>query len=213
MQTRHYSLLDHFIKHIDQGIRTVFATASPSRPNPAENVAEAHFSAKERSQSAALMRVNHAGEVSAQALYHAQALTAKSHGVKKAMQQAALEENDHLAWCEQRVQELGSHTSYLSPLWYMGSFTLGVCAGWAGDKWNLGFLAETERQVVNHLDHHLEQLPSNDQRTQHILEQMRADEAHHATTACTAGAAELPRPIKILMRGFSKVMTTTAYWI
>jgi ubiquinone biosynthesis monooxygenase Coq7 len=213
MNTRGYSPLDHFINHIDQGIRTVFAQAIPTRNNPAQKTTEARLSVQDARQSAALMRVNHAGEVSAQALYHAQALTAKSPAVKKAMEQAAIEENDHLAWCEQRLQELNNHTSYLNPLWYAGSFAMGVCAGWAGDQWNLGFLAETERQVVKHLDQHLEQLSKADKKSRQILTKMREDEAHHATTASTAGAAELPTPIKLMMRGFSKVMTRVAYWI
>jgi len=214
MSTRQYSPLDRFLSHLDQGIRTVFASANPARMNPAQKITEPPIlSTKQRHQSAALMRVNHAGEVSAQALYHAQALTARSNRVRKSMQQAALEENDHLAWCEQRLQELNSHTSYLNPLWYAGSFAIGVCAGWAGDQWNLGFLAETERQVVKHLDQHLQQLPTVDEKSHQILTQMREDEAHHATTACTAGAAELPLPVKIMMRGFSKVMTRTAYWV
>ncbi len=213
MSTRQYSPLDHFITHIDQGIRTVFSQAIPARSNPAQKTIESPLPIEASRQSAALMRVNHAGEVSAQALYHAQALTAKSPAVKQAMQQAALEENDHLAWCEQRLDELNSHASYLNPLWYVGSFAMGVCAGWAGDKWNLGFLAETERQVVNHLGEHLERLPSADKKSREILVQMKMDEAQHASTACTAGAAELPTPIKFMMRGFSKVMTRVAYWV
>lgn len=213
MNTRQYSPFDRLLIHLDESIRTVFAPATPTRANPAEGVVPAELSAQECRKSAALMRVNHAGEISAQALYHAQALTAKSPSVAHAMQQAAIEENDHLAWCAQRVQELESHTSFLNPLWYIGAFTMGVCAGLAGDKWNLGFLAETERQVVDHLDQHLERLPQADKKSQQILMQMREDEAHHATTACTAGAAELPLPIKVLMRGFSKVMTRVAYWV
>jgi len=222
---RQYSFIDHLVMQLDQGIRTVFAPAIEARKNPAaigganvEHVGWAKESVsfndrRAHQLSSRLMRVNHAGEISAQALYHAQALTAKSPQVALAMQQAAAEENDHLAWCEQRLKELDEHTSYLNPLWYMGSFMMGICAGLAGDKWNLGFLAETERQVVNHLDKHLAELPLDDQKSRLILEQMREDEAHHATTACTAGAAELPVVIKKMMRGFSKVMTQTAYWI
>lgn len=213
MNTRQYSFLDNLITHLDQSVRTVFAPTIATRANPAQAVAESKLSTQVRRQSAALMRVNHAGEVSAQALYHAQALTARSKKVRKAMQQAALEENDHLAWCKQRVQELESHTSYLNPLWYIGSFAIGVCAGWAGDKWNLGFLAETEKQVVKHLEQHLDRLSTDDQKSHQILVQMQEDEAHHASMAYTAGAAELPILVKVMMYGFSKVMTRTAYWI
>jgi len=210
---RQYSPLDRLLIQLDQGIRTISTPATATRVNPAKNIEPTPLSAPEKQCSIALMRINHAGEVSAQALYHAQALTAKSAAVRQAMQQAALEENDHLAWCEQRIQVLNGRTSYLNPLWYVGSFAIGVCAGLAGDQWNLGFLAETERQVVQHLDRHLARLPTTDQKSRQILIQMREDEAHHATTACTAGAAKLPWLIKIMMRGFSKIMTSTAYWI
>lgn len=209
--SRHYSPLDRCLIQLDSSLRTIFAKAAAERENPAQHITEPSLTAEQCRQSSALMRVNHAGEVSAQALYHAQALTARSPLVKHAMQQAALEENDHLAWCEQRLHELGGRTSYLNPLWYMGSFAIGICAGLAGDHWNLGFLAETERQVVKHLDDHLERLPAVDIKTQHILTQMRADEAHHATTAWTAGAVELPPLVKKVMGIFSKVMTRTAY--
>lgn len=206
-------MIDRFIQHIDQGLRTVFAPACAERINPAQTITPTALSIEERHQSAALMRVNHAGEVSAQALYHAQALTTRSDALGCAMQQAAQEENDHLAWCEQRLKELGGHTSYLNPLWYVGSFAIGICAGLAGDQWNLGFLAETERQVVKHLDRHLQQLSPADEKSYQVLIQMRQDEAQHATTACTAGAAELPFLVKGAMRCFSKVMTRVAYWI
>ena len=159
------------------------------------------------------MRVNHAGEIAAQALYKAQALTARDDELKKTMKQSADEEIDHLDWCELRLKELGDHTSYLGPVWYLGSFGLGVVAGCFGDKWNLGFLAETEYQVVRHLDAHLEQLPMNDDRSRAILEQMREDELHHATTDETAGAKSLPKGVKRLMSYASKVMTKTAYRI
>ena len=159
------------------------------------------------------MRINHSGEVSAQALYHAQALTAQSVQVKQAMQQAAEEENDHLAWCAERLQQLSTRPSYLNPLWYMGSFAIGVCAGYKGDKWNLGFLAETERQVVKHLSQHQKILPQQDTKSHAIIEQMLIDESEHATTATNNGAASLPLPIKWLMRGMSRVMTKTTYWL
>jgi ubiquinone biosynthesis monooxygenase Coq7 len=159
------------------------------------------------------MRVNHAGEVSAQALYQGQGLTARDPAVREAMAEAADEEVDHLAWCEERLDELRSHTSYLNPFWYLGSFSIGACAGLCGDRWSLGFVAETERQVVRHLESHLQQLPAADERSRRILAQMQEDEARHATTALEAGGAELPRPIRSLMQLCSRVMTTTAYYL
>ena len=211
---RHYSLLDHCLTQLDKGVRTVFSKAVSARPNPAQDITKVtSLSEKEKRHNAGLMRVNHAGEISAQALYHAQALTARSLNVQIAMEQAASEENDHLAWCEQRLSAFSSHTSYLNPFWYVGSFGIGLCAGLAGDRWSLGFLAETEKQVVKHLNKHLKSLSISDIPSRKILVQMREDEACHATTAYTAGANELPQIIKVLMRLFSKVMTTTAYWI
>jgi len=160
-----------------------------------------------------MMRINHTGEVCAQALYQGQSLTARLERVRDGMEQAAQEENDHLAWCEQRIHELGSHTSYLSPVFYAGSFALGALAGAVGDKWSLGFVAETERQVVKHLDGHLQTLSPQDQKSRTILEQMRLDELHHGTKAQEAGGAELPTPVKRLMQAMSKVMTGTTYWV
>jgi ubiquinone biosynthesis monooxygenase Coq7 len=159
------------------------------------------------------MRINHSGEVAAQALYQGQALTARLPGVRDKMERAAEEENDHLVWCERRINELGSHKSYLNPFWYAGSFAIGALAGAAGDKWSLGFVAETERQVVRHLDEHLSRLPEHDQRSRAVLEQMKEDEGHHATVALEAGGAELPEPVKKLMSLTSRVMTRTAYWV
>jgi ubiquinone biosynthesis monooxygenase Coq7 len=159
------------------------------------------------------MRVNHAGEVAAQALYQGQALTAKNKSVQDKLKQAAEEENDHLAWCRKRVNELGEQTSIFDPLWYAGSLTIGAAAGLAGDKWNLGFLAETEKQVVKHIDKHLEKLPPDDHKTRAILEQMHEDENQHATTAIEQGGAELPEPIKQGMQLVSKVMTKASFWI
>jgi 3-demethoxyubiquinol 3-hydroxylase len=159
------------------------------------------------------MRVNHSGEVAAQALYQGQALTARLDQVRDKMTEAAQEENDHLAWTEARVRELGGHLSYLNPVWYLGSFLIGAAAGAAGDRWSLGFVAETEHQVVAHLDRHLARLPAQDARSRAILEQMRVDEARHATVALEAGAAALPEPVKRLMGLASQVMTRTAYWI
>ena len=157
-----------------------------------------------------MMRVNHTGEVCAQALYQAQAITARSDAVRKAMECAANEENDHLSWCEERLTQLDSHKSYLNPVWYCGSFIIGTLFGLVGDRWNLGFLAETERQVVEHLDNHLKKLPVDDHRSRVILEQMRDDEANHATGAVKAGARELPDPVKRMMALAAKIMTTTA---
>lgn len=211
---RNFSLLDRLIEQVDQGLR-LLAGPNPGseRSNPAEAQPEPSLDAGERVLCGRLMRVNHAGEVSAQALYQGQALISRTGDVRAALAQAAREENDHLAWTAQRVHELGTHTSYLNPLWYTGSVALGILAGAAGDRWNLGFLAETERQVVEHLDSHLARLPAADGKSRAVLEQMRADEARHATTAMYAGAAELPAPVKSAMRVFSKIMTRTTFWV
>ena len=159
------------------------------------------------------MRINHAGEICAQALYQGQALTAQLPNVRDKMEQAAAEENDHLAWTAGRLRELGAHTSYLNPLWYAGSFAIGAAAGLAGDKWSLGFVAETERQVIRHLEGHLARLAPQDAKSRAILEQMKDDEAHHATVAIEHGAAEFPEPVKQLMQLTSKFLTTAAYWL
>jgi ubiquinone biosynthesis monooxygenase Coq7 len=210
---RNYSFLDRCLMQFDQSLRTLFNAPSPLRPNPAASLPEPVLSPVQRRHSAGLLRVNHAGEISAQALYQAQALMSRSPEVQRSLEQSALEENDHLAWCNQRLQELGAHPSYLNPLWYLGSFTIGLVAGLAGDAWNLGFVAETERQVVNHLQGHLQKLPVADEKSRCILQQMQEDEGHHASVAMTAGAAELPETVKFFMQCFSKVMTTTAYWV
>jgi ubiquinone biosynthesis monooxygenase Coq7 len=167
----------------------------------------------QRQHAAALMRVNHTGEVCAQALYQGQALTARSPGSRAALERAAEEETEHLAWTAQRVEELGGRTSALNPVFYAGSFAMGAIAGLLGDRWNLGFLAETERQVVEHLDGHLNTLPAEDARSRAIVSEMRFDEARHATTALEHGAADLPAPARALMRLASKVMTRTTYWV
>lgn len=159
------------------------------------------------------MRVNHAGEICAQALYQGQALTARNPRVRSKLARAAQEENDHLAWTAQRISELGARPSYLNPAWYAGSFALGAIAGLAGDRWSLGFLAETERQVVEHLDRHLARLPPEDRKSAAIVAQMREDEGHHATTAEQAGAAELPRSLKRMMRFASSIMTSSSHWL
>lgn len=209
-----YSPIDRFIHGLDQALRTTLGPApEPSRPNPAAALTEAELTTTERELAGRLMRINHAGEISAQALYQGQALTARLPTVRNKMEQAADEENDHLAWTAERISELGTHTSVVAPLWYAGSFAIGALAGIAGDKWSLGFVVETEHQVVRHLDAHLARLPEQDAKSRAILGQMRIDEAQHATTAIAAGAAELPVPVKSLMALTSKVMTRTAYWI
>jgi ubiquinone biosynthesis monooxygenase Coq7 len=159
------------------------------------------------------MRVNHTGEVCAQALYQGQALTARLPEVRDSLERSAQEENDHLAWCEQRIEELGGRKSFANPLFYAGSFAIGALAGLAGDKWSLGFVVETERQVEDHLESHIAQVPADDLRTRSVLEQMKDDEIHHATVALDAGGAELPAPVKVAMKAVSKVMTNGAYWI
>ncbi len=206
--------IDRLIVNFDHGLRTVFGRPQVTeRPNPADGQAEADLNDEETRLAERLMRINHAGEVSAQGLYQGQALTAKLPEVRQEMERAALEENDHLAWCEQRLDELGGHTSYLNPVWYAGSLTIGAVAGLVGDKWSLGFVAETERQVEKHLDGHLQRLPEKDAKSRAVLEQMRRDEIHHGTTALEAGGASLPAPVKMLMGLVSKVMTRTAYWV
>ncbi len=209
---RDYTPFDRFLIEVDRGLRTVFGSPPPTgRADPAAAIPEAELSDDERRHAAGLMRVNHAGEVAAQALYQGQALTARLPGVRDRMERAAAEENDHLLWCERRIDELDGRTSLLNPLWYTGSLAIGALAGWAGDKWSLGFIVETERQVVRHLDDHLERLPAADTRSRAILAQMKDDEQHHATSALDAGGAPLPAPVRALMALTSKVMTTTAY--
>lgn len=219
MIMRQYSFLDNLLMQFDQSLKMMAggqASQAHTRPSPAESVHENESITSTRSSGtgkhiAGLMRINHAGEVCAQALYQGQALTARNNAVQAKMQEAADEEIDHLAWCETRLEELGSHTSYLNPLWYIGSLSIGMVAGIAGDRWSLGFVAETERQVVRHLTQHLTEVPETDQKTRKILEQMREDEEKHATTAVNAGAYALPGPVQFLMRCTSKVMTTLAY--
>jgi len=203
--------VDRLIAEFDRALRTVSSVADPSRVSPAEALPEADLSEQDRGHAAALMRVNHVGEVCAQALYQGQALTARDPHARQALERAAREEEDHLAWSAQRVDELGGRTSLLNPLWYAGAFTLGAVAGALGDRWNLGFLAETERQVEEHLSGHLERLPKEDARTRTLVEAMRADEARHRDTAVRLGAAQLPAPVKRAMRLASGLMTRIAY--
>lgn len=214
MSIRGYSLTDKLCMQLDVALRTVFGKPQTTeRDSPAKYIKEQALSPEQCRHSQGYMRVNHCGEVCAQALYQGQALTARNKTIQQQMQTAASEENDHLAWCASRLQELNSHTSYLNPIWYMGSLLLGIAAGIAGDKWSLGFLAETERQVTRHLESHLQTLPENDRKSLAIVEQMAIDEKQHAETAIDAGATELPDFIKTLMSMTAKAMTATAYYI
>lgn len=211
---RDYSFLDQLCMDMDKVLRTLFGKPqTTSRENPSTGETEPLLTQEQRQHSAGLMRVNHTGEVCAQALYHAQGLSSLRPEIKVQMQQAAIEEGDHLAWCDKRLKELGSHTSYLNPFWYAGSFALGLTAGLIGDKWNLGFLAETEQQVVQHLETHLQLLPEQDSKSYKILKQMHLDEASHRDEAIAAGGASLPSFVKILMRCMSRLMVKAAYRI
>jgi ubiquinone biosynthesis monooxygenase Coq7 len=206
-------MIDSLVSSLDQALRTVAGVHQAQRPNPAADITDTVTKPEDRRHVAALMRINHSGEVAAQALYAGQAVTAKGAATALAMRTAAQEETDHLAWCAQRIDELGGRQSLLNPLWYAGSFAIGAVAGLAGDKISLGFVAETEKQVGAHLDSHLQQLPAGDARTRAILDQMSSDEARHGRDACAAGGAKLPAPVQRLMRLTSKIMTRTAYWI
>ena len=208
---RSYNIIDSFVIECDKAIKTVLDKPRHSdRPIPSGDIEQPILSATERQQAIRLMRINHAGEVSAQALYQGQALTAISPDVRQVMAQSAIEENDHLVWCEQRVTELGGHISVLNPFWYVGSYVLGALAGKVGDKWSLGFVAETEAQVVKHIDKHLDKLSHNDSKSRAILEQMKIDEAHHETVAMEAGGIALPAPIRCTMSLVSRVMTASS---
>lgn len=203
--------LDAFIIPIDNALRTLFARAQSSRPTPGAMLPEAVLSDDEKKLSAALMRVNHCGEICAQALYQGQGLTARNSEIKRELEDAAREETEHLAWTEQRIQELGGRKSLLNPVWFGGSFLIGAAAGALGDRWNLGFLAETERQVEQHLKGHLSRLPTQDLRSRAIVDQMKRDEMRHAATAVGHGASDLPAPVRAVMKLTAKVMTTTAH--
>ena len=211
---RHLNRLDRFIIAFDRTLRgAVRAEPGPEPGLPAADVVDDVLDDHERRHSAGLMRVNHAGEVAAQALYRGQSLVARDAGTREAMKRAAREENDHLVWCRTRLEELGSAPSRLDPLWYAGSLAIGAAAGLAGDRWSLGFVAETERQVVEHLDGHLSRLPDGDRRSRALLMRMQADEQGHATRARAAGARALPPVVRRAMRAAAKVMTGSAYWI
>ncbi|MGE5150788.1 MAG: 2-polyprenyl-3-methyl-6-methoxy-1,4-benzoquinone monooxygenase [Rhodospirillaceae bacterium] len=203
--------MDRLIHEFDRALRAITGVANAARPSPGEGRAEAELDERERAHAAALMRVNHVGEICAQALYQGQALVAREARSRAALEQAAREEEDHLAWSLGRIRELGGRPSLLNPLWYAGSLAIGAVAGALGDRWNLAFLAETERQVEEHLAGHLDALPAQDQRTRAVVEGMRRDEAKHRATALRLGAAELPAPAKAAMRLAAKVMTTLAY--
>jgi ubiquinone biosynthesis monooxygenase Coq7 len=199
---------------LDNALRTLFGKPRVTeRSNPADTVDEAQMSEEERDLAARLMRINHTGEVCAQALYQGQALTAKLPEVRDSMERAAQEENDHLAWCETRLEELDNRKSLLNPLWYASSFLIGTAAGLAGDKWSLGFVAETEHQVEAHLNDHMGRIPAQDRKSLAILEQMKEDEIHHATVALEAGGADLPAPIRLAMKLTSKVMTKSVFYL
>lgn len=214
MSIRQHSFFDKFIIECDKALKTVIGNPETTdRKMPGAGIAEAELTPTEQLLSTRLMRVNHSGEVSAQALYQGQALTAKLPEVKQAMNQAALEENDHLVWCQKRVQYFDGHTSVFNPLWYAGSFAMGAVAGKIGDKWSLGFVAETEKQVVQHLDEHLQQMSLTDLKSRAVLEQMKIDELHHGTIALEAGGADLPKPVKLMMGLMSKAMTKSSFWL
>jgi 3-demethoxyubiquinol 3-hydroxylase len=203
--------MDRLIAGFDAALRTIAGVHRPGRESPGTGISEAELSEAERAHAAALMRVNHVGEVCAQALYQGQGITARSAKVREAMAQAAAEEEDHLAWSAERVRELDGRTSLLNPLWYAGAFSMGALAGLAGDRWSVAFLAETERQVEEHLEGHLARLSPEDKRTQKIVAAMRDDERKHRMTAVSMGAEELPAPVRAAMRLAARVMTTLAY--
>ena len=208
------SPIDRLIIEFDTALRTIVGGANAGRPTPGSSTTpNQSLDAAERKHAAGLMRVNHVGEVCAQALYQSQKLVARNPQIQEMLNHSAQEEMDHLAWCEKRLKELGSHTSYLNPFWYAGSFAIGLLAGLAGDQWSLGFVAETEKQVENHLQSHLETLPENDQQSRAIVQQMRLDEIEHGKEAIDAGGVVLPPVIQKLMQASSKFMTSTAYKI
>lgn len=204
---------DRLLIALDQAVRTLLADHHASRPYPAEGIPESIDADSDRRHAAALMRINHSGEVAAQALYQGQAFVAGSQATRESLMEAAREENDHLAWCAERIRELDGRLSVLNPIWYAGSFAIGALAGLAGDRTSLGFVAETERQVVEHLEGHLSQLANKDARTRAIIEQMSADEERHGRNAMLAGGESLPLFARTLMKLTARVMTRSAYWV
>jgi len=212
MMERNLSAIDRFLSGVSDALQTITVPATrASRDNPAEGIDESDLDERAKTHAAGLMRVNHAGEMAAQGLYQGHAAVARDDSIGEQMRHAAEEEFDHLAWCEQRLTELDSGPSKLNPIWYAGSFAIGAASGLLGDKWSLGFIAETERQVCEHLSGHLQRLPEDDDRSRAIVKQMRDEEQEHGENADKAGAADLPRPVKDLMRLTSKVMTKTSY--
>jgi ubiquinone biosynthesis monooxygenase Coq7 len=212
MQERNLTPLDRLLAGANNALRTIAAPAGhATRKNPAAGVAESELTDPQRQHAAGLMRVNHAGEVAAQGLYQGHAVVARDPDIEEQMQHAADEEFDHLAWCEQRLHELGENRSVLTPVWYSGAFLIGAASGMLGDKWSLGFIAETEKQVCDHLDSHLDRLPDEDARSRAIVTQMRDEEQEHGENARQAGAAELPEPVRRLMKLTARVMTSAAY--
>lgn len=211
---RHYSLWDRLVLQLDEVLQSVPLNSSSNRPNPSENLLDnPALNKKECQHSAGLMRINHVGEICAQALYAGQALTARSQDIKQKLQKAAQEEVDHMSWCQQRIEELETHTSYLNPFWYISALLIGFSVGLFGDKVSLGFLAETEHQVARHLEDHLQRLPRVDKKSRVIVEQMRLEEMEHALTAEQAGAIPLPLVIRWSMQSLAKFMSLVAYRI
>ena len=210
---RTFSPIDQMLGAADNFLRSIATTPPSSRPYPAKQIPEGQLSDTERKLAAALMRVNHSGEVAAQALYQGQALTAKTPEMARLLQEAATEEADHLNWTAKRIEALGSRTSVLAPLWYIGAFTIGAIAGRMGDRVSLGFLAETERQVEQHLMSHMSRLPLADEPSRAVVEQMKEDEIKHMNTALDQGGADLPRPVQMVMQASGKFMTTVAHYL
>ncbi|QMU61699.1 MAG: 2-polyprenyl-3-methyl-6-methoxy-1,4-benzoquinone monooxygenase [Gammaproteobacteria bacterium] len=212
---RNFNTTDHFLSHVDKGLRTLLAKPNAKKSSsPADKVqSKPELSEPDKKLSARLMRVNHAGEIAAQGLYHGHMLMAKDESIKQKFNQSAQEEEAHLSWCEKRLDELQDRPSVFTPVWYLGSYAMGAAVGALGDKWSLGFVSETEKQVVKHLDKHLSRLPEDDIKSREVLLTMREEEAMHDKSAQAAGAYDLPQPAKTLMAAVSKVMTKTSYWI
>jgi len=212
---RNYNTTDQFLSHIDKGLRTLLVKRSTNTvTSPADKINnQSNLSEKDAKLSARLMRVNHSGEIAAQGLYHGHMVMAKDQEIKQKFNQSAQEEEAHLSWCEKRLEELQDQPSVLAPAWYLGSYAMGAAVGAFGDKWSLGFISETEKQVVNHLDKHISRLPEDDNKSREVLLKMREDEIMHDKNAQAAGAYELPKPAKLAMNAISKIMTKTSYWI